>query len=203
MSLQKPIFKPRFTPIPPDVHIPTLVHSTPNFHWAHREDARLHSSPFPKLNQIIHTVTIEQGLPIVVDNWHLRNDWNGALFSKEWLDREHGEDGISSLKTRLTVEIVVRDLVKAQDVLMSMSYYLSQVPILASQDFTTVKSDTKEKPPRRQYGKDIDCPQEWRAGLAGLLPREISYLGGNDLMTKLPPEARAENMMIYIGHEGT
>jgi hypothetical protein len=92
-SAAKPIFKPRFTPIPPDLDIPKLVNSTPNFRWVHREDARLHSSPFYQLNQIIHAVTIEQGLPIVVDNWHLRTDWNGALFSKEWLDRDHGNDG--------------------------------------------------------------------------------------------------------------
>ena len=100
------------------------------------------------------------------------------------------------------IDILVRDLVKGHDISMSTSHYLSQLPVLAGQDFLT-RSDSKEKPPRRHYGKDIDCPQEWRNALAELLPREISYLGGNDLMTKLPPEARAENMMIYIGHEGT
>lgn len=87
---------------------------------------------------------------------------------------------------------------------MSTSDYLALVPSLAAQNFRTREGEAgKEKPPRRQYGKDIDCPQDWRTALAELLPREISYLGGNDLMTKLPPEARAENMMIYIGHEGT
>lgn len=95
------------------------------------------------------------------------------------------------------VDIVVRDLGKQQDVYMSLEQYLKLVPALAGQDF---KKDPKAK---RQYGKDIDCPQEWRKHLAELLPREISYLGDNDLMTKLPPAARAENMMIYIGHEGT
>lgn len=98
--------------------------------------------------------------------------------------------------------IIVRDLVKKQDMLMTTSEYLSQVPFLAGQDFS-MESDSEENSPRRQYGKDVDCPQEWRTALAALLPREISYLGGNDLMTKLPPEARAESMMIYIGYEGT
>lgn len=202
MNAQKPLFKPRFTPIPPDIDIPNLVHSQPNFLWCHREDARLHSAPFHKLNQIIHAVTIEHGLPIVVDNWHLRNDWNAALFSKEWLDREYGNQSRVHGENELIIDILVRDLGKGQDIYMSTSYYLSQVPILAGQDFT-MKSDLKDKPPRRHYGKDLDCPQEWRNALAELLPREISYLGGNDLMTKLPPEARAENMMIYLGHEGT
>ena len=96
MSLQKPLFKPRFTPIPPNVDIPRLVHSQPNFQWCHREDARLHSCPFQKLDQIIHSITIEQGLPIVVDNWHLRGDWNASLFSKDWLEREYGDTGMTT-----------------------------------------------------------------------------------------------------------
>ena len=100
MSAPKLLFKPRFTPIPPDIDIPRLVHTTPNFHWCHREDSRLHAAPFHKLNQIIYTVTIEQGLPIVVDNWHLRNDWNGSMFSKEWLDRERGSDGMFAQERR-------------------------------------------------------------------------------------------------------
>jgi hypothetical protein len=99
MTSQKALFKPRFTAIPPDVDIASLVHQTPNFQWCHREDSRLHSAPFHKLTQAIHAVTIEQGLPIVVDNWHRRRDWNASLFSKEWLAREHGNDGLSSTTT--------------------------------------------------------------------------------------------------------
>src|SRR5271156_5321539 len=60
MSLPRTFFRPRFTPIPSDVDIPALVDTTPNFHWAHREDARLHSAPFTRLSHIIHVVTIEQ-----------------------------------------------------------------------------------------------------------------------------------------------
>lgn len=109
---------------------------------------------------------------------------------------------VVSTKNELIIDISVRDLAKGQDISMPISYYLSQIPILADQDFTTI-TDPKEKPPRRHYGKDIDCPPEWRNVLTELLPREIIYLGSNDLMTKLPPETRAENMMIYIGYEGT
>jgi hypothetical protein len=101
------------------------------------------------------------------------------------------------------VEITVRDLVKAQNMFMSTSSYLSQIPILADQDFTSPRNGLNEKPPQRLYGKDLDCPPEWQTALFALLPKELSYLGTNDLMTKLPPAARAENMMIYIGYEGT
>jgi hypothetical protein len=101
------------------------------------------------------------------------------------------------------VVIVVRDLFKAQDTYMTTGEYLNLLPSLADQDFSSARLNSDAKPPKKLYGKDIDCPDEWRSALSDLLPREISYLGENDLMTKLPPAARAENMMIYIGHEGT
>jgi len=93
MNASKLNFKPRFTPIPPEVDIHAIVRETPNFRWAPREDSRLHSAPFHKLSQIVHSVTVDQGIPIVVDNWHLRHDWNPSLFSQEWLTRTHGKEG--------------------------------------------------------------------------------------------------------------
>src|SRR5271163_2955866 len=93
MNASKLSFKPRFTPIPPDLDIHALVRETTNFQWAPREDSRLHSAPFHKLSQIVHSVTVDQGIPIVVDNWHLRHDWNPSLFSQEWLNRTHGKEG--------------------------------------------------------------------------------------------------------------
>jgi len=96
MTAPKTLFRPKFTPIPPDVDIANLVNKTPNFQWAHREDARLHAAPYDKLTRTIHTVALEQGLPLVVDNWHLRNDWNAALFSQEWLEREYGDQGLET-----------------------------------------------------------------------------------------------------------
>ena len=83
------------------------------------------------------------------------------------------------------------------------------------------------------YLKDIDCPQLWHDQLRDIIPLGIFYLndttgdvGGlgavdeadpngqgrrrsrgvakaGDLMSSLPKEMRAENMMCYIGHEGT
>lgn len=54
------------------------------------------------------------------------------------------------------------------------------------------------------YGKDLDCPPEWIEELQSLIPPCTFYLSpSGDLMSSLPPSARAENMMIYIGNEGT
>lgn len=86
---------------------------------------------------------------------------------------------------------------------------------------------------QRIYLKDIDCPQTWTEKLKDLIPPGLFYLnestgdvGGpgavpdsnpyttgartgkgvskaGDLMSSLPSEMRAENLMCYVGHEGT
>lgn len=91
----------------------------------------------------------------------------------------------------------------------------------------------KDRDRQRIYLKDIDCPPLWHDKLSQLIPPALFYLnestgepGGpgaveepnphgpgtrrgrgiakaGDLMSSLPPEMRAENMMCYIGHEGT
>jgi Zinc-finger domain of monoamine-oxidase A repressor R1/JmjC domain, hydroxylase len=91
----------------------------------------------------------------------------------------------------------------------------------------------KDPDRQRIYLKDIDCPALWHDKLSNIIPPALFYLnestgdlGGpgaveepnphgpgvrrgraiahaGDLMSNLPPEMRAENMMCYIGHEGT
>lgn len=91
----------------------------------------------------------------------------------------------------------------ARDIPMSWSSFLAQIPSLSAQDFSEVKGEGRDRGPRRVYGKDLDCPEEWCEALSSILPPEICYMGENDLMAKLPPSGRAMNQMIYIGHEGT
>jgi hypothetical protein len=86
----------------------------------------------------------------------------------------------------------------------------------------------RDKARQRIYLKDIDCPQVWQDKLKDHIPAGLFYLnestgevggpgaldepGGRkgrgvgragDLMSSLPPEMRAENLMCYVGHEGT
>jgi hypothetical protein len=86
----------------------------------------------------------------------------------------------------------------------------------------------RDKTRQRIYLKDIDCPPVWQDKLKEHIPSGLFYLnestgeiGGpgaldepgsrkgrgiaraGDLMSSLPPEMRAENLMCYIGHEGT
>ena len=92
------------------------------------------------------------------------------------------------------------------------------------------RQNYKERDRQRIYLKDIDCPQIWHDKLQEQVPPSVFYLNesigdfggpgsiaepglGNmkglgvaragDLMSCLPPSMRADNMMCYIGHEGT
>lgn len=117
---------------------------------------------------------------------------------------------------------------KQQDMTLSISHYLNNMAKLTNQ---WDKSNYKDRDRQRIYLKDIDCPEVWHDKLKEQIPPGVFYLnestgevGGpgsvdgltgpsarkgkgvaraGDLMSCLPSAMRAENMMCYIGHEGT
>jgi hypothetical protein len=112
----------------------------------------------------------------------------------------------------------------------TMGHYLESLHLLTSK-ITADNYANKDR--QRLYLKDIDCPPEWRDHLEKQLPPSLFYLNetpkpfegpasekanltaipktsqgepiapAGDLMSSLPPSMRAENLMCYIGHEGT
>ena len=110
---------------------------------------------------------------------------------------------------------------------LSIGHYLNNVSKLTDQ---WNRHNYKERDRQRIYLKDIDCPQIWHDKLRDQMPPSVFYLnesigeiGGpgsveesdssnmkglgvarvGDLMSCLPPSMRADNLMCYIGHEGT
>jgi hypothetical protein len=85
-------------------------------------------------------------------------------------------------------------------------------------------SNFRDERRQRLYLKDIDCPPEWHEHLRKVIPPNLFYLNDDiarnqdsnnrhsrnnvpaqagDLMSSLPPHMRAQNLMCYVGHEGT
>ena len=110
-------------------------------------------------------------------------------------------------------------MTKQQDVTISIAHYLKNMAKLADQ-WTPLNYRDVER--QRLYLKDIDCPDAWFRYLSGILPPELLYLNecsrtsddavvlsaadiapAGDLMSSLPSDMRAENLMSYIGPEGT
>ncbi|KAI1438595.1 hypothetical protein GGR50DRAFT_685286 [Xylaria sp. CBS 124048] len=204
----------KFDPIPPDLDLHGLVDQTPNFDWVTRislaQLRRLGPVGFEKLVQL-HV--IEGGRPLVIEGWDraLPKD----LFSVGWL-----------MKTCDKKQENVRDITAQTDIPMTTGHYLRSMKQLASQWTPTNFRDERRQ---RLYLKDIDCPDEWFQHLQKIIPPIVFYMNGNvsenmshrpqdddifdtsektpaiagDLMSSLDPEMRAQNLMCYIGHEGT
>ncbi|KAJ6441708.1 Protein rds1 [Purpureocillium lavendulum] len=203
----------KFDPIPPDLDLPALVDRTPNFKWVQRvsrtQIRNLGQQEFEKLVQI-HVIA--GGKPLVIDGWD--SVLPGELFSVEWLERTYDKKQEN-----------VRDIPASSDIPMTMGHYLRSMKQLTNQWTPHTFRDERRQ---RLYLKDIDCPPEWHDALQKVIQPSLFYLNENvatsggpdrqggdlfrgeataapagDLMSSLPLEMRAQNLMCYIGHEGT
>src|SRR5690348_5836443 len=107
---------------------------------------------------------------------------------------------------------------------MTTGHYLRSMKQLTNQWTSTNFRDERRQ---RLYLKDIDCPPEWQEYLQKVIPPNLYYMNENldelsskrrnddyddffqqsksaapagDLMSSLPEEMRAQNLMCYIGH---
>ncbi|PBP20127.1 AT hook domain-containing protein, partial [Diplocarpon rosae] len=208
----------QFVPVPPDFELSALVESSDNFDYVTRlSTEKLKEHSIQSFEALVLAVVIQSGKPLVIEDWgEALPPW---LFSKGWLERNLG-----------TKPEQVRDIPNEVNIPMTMGHYLRSMDQLTKQ-FT--KDNFRDQKHQRLYMKDIDCPDMWAEQLKLTIPECIYYVneciesrtGGDgavlepneygqmrygkgvapagDLMSSLPPEMRALNMMCYIGHEGT
>ncbi|KAI0014625.1 hypothetical protein F4780DRAFT_767466 [Xylariomycetidae sp. FL0641] len=204
----------RFDPIPPDLDLHALVDRTENFDWVVRVSTaqikRLGPSGFEKLVQL-HV--IDGGRPLVIEGWN--KVLPDELFSATWLEKTYDKKQEN-----------VRDIGSQTDIPMTTGHYLRSMRQLTNQWSPTNFRDERRQ---RLYLKDIDCPPEWFNHLKKVIPPNVFYLNDNisdnsaanarnddifgapektpavagDLMSSLDEDMRAQNLMCYIGHEGT
>ncbi|KAL5120555.1 hypothetical protein ACEQ8H_001574 [Pleosporales sp. CAS-2024a] len=212
-----PAVRPRasFEPIPPDFDVRTFVEEADNFQYADRISYEMIASngveAFEKL-VLLHVIVA--GKPLVVDGFEeVLDPWT---FTPSWLRDNHG-DKIENARNLANKEIIP----------LTIKHYLKYMSKLTNQ-FFDAPDRYRDKNRQRIYLKDIDCPQVWQDKLKEHIPAGLFYLnestgevggagaldeaGGRkgrgiaragDLMSSLPPDMRAENLMCYIGHEGT
>ncbi|KAF3492026.1 JmjC domain-containing protein [Arthroderma uncinatum] len=189
-----------FEPISPDLDYTSLVESTPNFHPVTRIHCdAIDEQGIENFEKLVKLHVIMGGKPLVVEGYQSRLEkW---IFSSRWLKDNHGSKVESA-----------RDLTQKTNVPLTIQHYLASMQGLTDQlDATNYKDPSCQ----RMYLKDIDCPSVWYEKLRGFLPPFLYYLNesvvtngkeaatAGDLMSSLPDEMRALNMMCYVGHEGT
>ncbi|KFY22738.1 hypothetical protein V491_02735, partial [Pseudogymnoascus sp. VKM F-3775] len=206
-----------FDPIPPDLDLSALVEKTPNFDYVIRISTdQIRELGLQEFEKLVLLHVIQGGKPLVVEGWE--SDLPPWLYSSTWM-----QDNLGKKQEQ------VRDISNHTNIPMTIGHYLNSLEKLTRQWTPTNFRDPKRQ---RLYLKDIDCPEAWDHQLREYIPQTLLYLnncvgekGGpgsvherdkynhpvmgkgiapaGDLMSNLPPEMRAENMMCYIGHEGT
>ncbi|KAJ5542013.1 hypothetical protein N7461_008016 [Penicillium sp. DV-2018c] len=207
-----------FEPLSPRLDIDRVVETTPNFEFAVKITCdAVDEFPLEQFERLVLYHVVLTGRPLVIEGFQQRLDKN--LFSEKWLRGNYSSK----------VE-EVRDLVKKLNKRYTMGHYLKSLHHLTK---NMTPDNYNDKKRQRLYLKDIDCPPEWREYLEKLLPPSLFYLNeapkpfegpasgkadltaipktsqgepiapAGDLMSSLPPSMRAENLMCYIGHEGT
>jgi hypothetical protein len=205
-----------FEPISPDLDLQQLVEETSNFEYVTRISCdMIEEQGHDTFDKLVLLHVILGGKPLVIEGFNQRLDeWT---FTSPWLQDNCGKKFEQA-----------RNLTKQQNMPLSIGHYLSNVTKLTDQ---WTRDNYKEPDRQRIYLKDIDCPQIWHDKLKEQVPPSVFYLnestgeyGGpgsveavpgkdttkgqgvaraGDLMSVLPPPMRADNMMCYIGHEGT
>lgn len=216
MPAQRP--RASFEPIPPDFDLNKLVESTPNFSYVDRISVEMiDQQGLQAFEKLVLLHVINGGKPLVIDGFEDRLDpWT---FTPKWL-----VDNMSEKVENARV------LSTKENLPLTMGHYLKNMGKLTDQFFDSPTA-YREKGRQRVYLKDIDCPTVWEDKLREHIPSTLYYLNestgdlggpgavpdstipgrrlgkgiarGGDLMSSLPPDMRAENLMCYIGHEGT
>ncbi|CZR53146.1 related to c-module-binding factor [Phialocephala subalpina] len=208
----------QFVPISPDFDLDALVQEIHNFDFVTRLSTdKLREHSIQSFEALVEAIVIENGKPLVVEDWG--SSLPPWLFSRDWLEQNLGKEPQN-----------VRDIPNEANIPMTMGHYLRSMDQLTRQFESSTYRNPKRQ---RLYLKDIDCPDMWADHLKQVLPECIYYLndciesrtGGDgsilepneygqmqwgkgvapagDLMSSLPEPMRAQNMMCYIGHEGT
>ncbi|KAK5138394.1 hypothetical protein LTR08_003455 [Meristemomyces frigidus] len=217
-----PATRPRasFEPISPKFDLKKLVEQTPNFSYVDRISCdMIDQQGLAAFEKLVTLHVIVGGKPLVIDGFEDRLDpWT---FSPKWLRDNCGEKVENA-----------RVLTTQENLPLTMGHYMKNMGKLTNQFFEK-DGAYREKNRQRVYLKDIDCPGVWQDKLKEHIPSTLFYLnestgdiGGpgatpdpsstvpgrrlgkgvaraGDLMSSLPTDMRAENLMCYIGHEGT
>ncbi|KAI9822754.1 MAG: hypothetical protein M1832_002987 [Thelocarpon impressellum] len=209
-----------FMPIAPFTNLEKLVEESENFEYVARVPYEMiQAQGYDALDKLILLHVILGGKPLVIEGFQERLPRH--LFSHAWLEENHGTKVESP-----------RDLGRHEFYPMTIGNYLRNMSKLTEQ-FHAQKHSWLNPDIQRLYLKDIDTPEAWSSYLKDLIPPGLFYLNestgemegpgavdeetgpygtkvkgrgvapAGDLMSSLPPSMRADNMMCYIGHEGT
>ncbi|KAL5050201.1 hypothetical protein BDW71DRAFT_194584 [Aspergillus fruticulosus] len=217
MPAQRP--RAAFEPISPALDVADLIKSSPNF----EEVVRIHCDAIDEnglenFEKLVLLHVIVRGLPLVVEGFDKKLD--NAIFSERWLKnhystkREDASDLTVKKAVPLTMGHYLKNMSMLTDQFNEFNYKDPDLQRLYLKDIDCPKiwHDSLKKiiPPFLFYLNNSAEPESFEGPGAKSAPfsrkRKVSgkqIAKAGDLMSCLPEDMRAENLMCYIGHEGT
>ncbi|KAL2816162.1 hypothetical protein BJX63DRAFT_388548 [Aspergillus granulosus] len=217
MPAQRP--RAAFEPLSPDLNVSELVDSMPNFeHVVRIHCDAIDENGLENFEKLVLLHVIVRGLPLVIEGFDKKLD--SAIFSETWVRNHYSAK-----------QEQARDLTAKKNVSLTIGHYLKNMPMLTRQwtsqnykdpdlqrlylkdiDCPKTWHDCLKKviPPFLFYLNKSAEPESFEGPGAktfrsvkarNALGKQVAKAG--DLMSCLPPDMRAENLMCYIGHEGT
>ncbi|KAI1939852.1 hypothetical protein LOZ12_000981 [Ophidiomyces ophidiicola] len=122
---------------------------------------------------------LQEGRPFVIRDFDRLPEWDRRILSIE---------GLIEHSTKKNIPI--RNCSTGRD----LSFTLKKFADAARQSYKEFKN---------LYARDLQCPQTWVDLCRKLLPSEVQWAGRLDLFQWLPPCARSEVMMVFVGSEGS
>ncbi|CAK7268307.1 hypothetical protein SEPCBS119000_002997 [Sporothrix epigloea] len=214
----------KFVPISPDLDIQALVQDTPNFEWAtHISASDIFVLGQQQFEKLVSVHVINGGKPLVIKDWN--EQLPRKLFSAKWLEEKYNRkrEKVWDIRDRkeisMTLGHYLRSMKQLTDQWTLQNYrderrqrlYLKDIDcppkwqetlarvlprliFYLNEDIEGGQSNSNGRGDRQSFNDDEDQDMfvdDWPTARAG------------DLMSSLPPKMRAENLMCYIGHEGT
>ncbi|KAJ2899343.1 hypothetical protein MKZ38_003272 [Zalerion maritima] len=210
----------KFDPIPPNLDLCDLVEKTPNLNWVTKiSTARIRNLSPADFERLVLKHVVENGRPLVIEGWN--RALPRSLFSANWLEDHYDKKQEN-----------VRDISGQTDIPMTMGHYLRSMKQLTNQWTPTNFRDERRQRlymkdidcpaewydhlcnviPANLFYMNSNVEEKARQTnrrnnnrfdmFDDDLPEKIAAIAG-DLMSSLPEEMRAQNLMCYIGHEGT
>ncbi|KAL4740157.1 hypothetical protein BDV11DRAFT_102477 [Aspergillus similis] len=218
MPAQRP--RAAFEPISPALDVAGLIKSSPNF----EEAVRIHCDAIDEnglenFEKLVLLHVIVRGLPLVVEGFDKKLD--NAIFSVRWLRNHYSakREDASDLTAKRAVPLTIGHYLKNMSVLTNQfnefNYKNPDLQRLYLKDIDCPKiwHDYLKKtiPPFLFYLNNSTEPEFFegpgaRSASFSSKKRKVSrkqVAKAGDLMSCLPEDMRAENLMCYIGHEGT
>ncbi|KAL6298227.1 hypothetical protein BKA93DRAFT_812084 [Sparassis latifolia] len=142
--------------------------------------------PVPRVSALASVRELEEvvknheqsGIPLVIENWHERPEWRKDIFNVDWLLEHHGNDifPVRNVHNRNDTTIMLKDFIQKSRTMLPC--------------ITPGENE-------RLYGKDADCPSDWRDWLdSDIFPSELLPNGSNNL---LQHSDEVEHLMCYLG----